>query len=207
MRGHHLVITLLLMSSCSYQTDTLNKEDYVEWFADNDELIKEKRSKYVELGVRYLPPGYLMLKDIENEGGYFTHAEQDSIEKQYSEALYFEIEVSAINPLASNLLQFGLKDYEEYKTRINYLNFHIDDFVKLTMDGREFSPILAHMESFSELSSRLIFRVAFAQVKARELTKNEIRLTFEDPCWRSGTNHFSFSLEHLNNLPKLALMQ
>lgn len=203
---HFIIVAIAMMSACSSnQTDRLDQEEYAQWMSSNTYLTKVKKSRYVDIQARYLPSDYMAWKEVTQQEALEEGTSFDSLKKIYSDAMYFEVIVQSNEKGMSNLLQQGALNYADYKERVNKLNFHANDFIELSIDGKTYEPVLFHFESASELSNRLVFHLAFVPEKGQEAPER-YQLTFEDPYWHSGINHFTFSSKHINNTPKLVLI-
>ncbi|TRX56138.1 hypothetical protein FNH22_17320 [Fulvivirga sp. M361] len=204
-----IIILLLanLLSSCGTGADIeLSISEYRKWLTSSENgLRKHKKGKLIDVSASFLPSDLLTYRELNASLAAYSGEMLDSIKTRYDNTLNFTIELSA-KQVGENLLWYGLTDYTSYQARIHKLNFNIENFISLKIMDATYYPVLSHFEGYNELSNKLIFHIAFAPTKVSlELPGTTVRLTFDDPYWRTGVNHFSFKKEDFDNIPELVI--
>lgn len=205
-----LILTLSIVGCTSYNPKQLQYNDYVEWVSKNKEsLSKVKDNRIISINAEFQPSDLLAYHEYKRSGKS-DDSDYDVILEKYQCGISFKISVKAKDQQV-NLLNYGISSYAEYSERINYLSFQIKEFTSITTNGYSYKPVLSHFEGYNEFSNRLIFHTVF-QPEEFDCGKyrqdfGDIRLTFEDPFWGAGVNHFTFNKEQLINIPQLILAQ
>lgn len=202
-----LSMMLALVLGCSNTADQLAWPEYQEWLKENAELIiKEKHINQLTLKAEYMPADLLAYQEYEESKSSANTTLFDSLRNQYVCGLSFKLSIIADNK-GANLMYTGISTMEEYKHRVNVLNFNNEEFLALTIGGEKYKPALSLFEGYNELSNRLTFNVVFTPKEfdcgVFEKDVDELTFTFEDPYWNTGVNHFLFRKTDLENIPKL----
>ncbi|MEL7002134.1 MAG: hypothetical protein AAFN93_05270 [Bacteroidota bacterium] len=209
-----IVLCLYLLPSCiKSSTDELSPAEYESWVIDNSENItRSKNVRGLSIEARYLPSQYMAYQDLERSSQPFDQMEFDKVLSEYQCSLNFQVMLEATSK-EDNLLRYNIRSYEEYKRVINDLNFQIPSFIYLTLGEVKYQPVLSHFEGYNEFSNKLVFHIAFnpeeyecGQFKSG-FNADKLRLTFDDPHWDTGMNHFTFKREHLEHLPQISLLK
>lgn len=205
-----LLIILLFngfLFGCGVSNDReLSISEYQRWLASSESgLRKNKTGRLVNINALFIPSDLMTYRELNALGLAYSVEVFDSVRSGYKKTLNFSVELQA-KETGQNLLWYGLTDYTSYQARIHELSFSIESFISLKVAEETYYPVLAHFEGYNELSNKLIFHVAF--MPGKEVLRSPgatIRLTFDDPCWRTGTNHFTFKKEDFDNMPQLAI--
>lgn len=206
MRINYAIIFFLVFA-CKTSNDRLEIEKYETWLLDADNgLYKAKTMNNVSITARFLPANYLAYKEFRSSDG----AAYDSILKAYQCGLTFEIELQAdkADKVYGNLLYYGIPDADALTQRTRYLNFKVSEFITLTYGDQVYEPILSNFEGYNSIGNKINFVVVFElpQFSCGNFTddsQNELILTYKDPYWDLGVNHFSFEKKYILNVPKL----
>ena len=89
----------------------------------------------------------------------------------------------------------GVSGYDEYKERMHYLNFKIQEDVSLSIGERKFEPVLSHLETGHELKHSRNILFVFSPDKPEDIevfrTERLLDFRFEDMVFGTGISHFS----------------
>jgi hypothetical protein len=179
---------------------------YLSWMKENQgEFEKVKKINQINLVANYYPAEFLAYQELVRSSVVIKE-DYDSVLMEYKCSLTFRIKL-APETRAFNLLQYNIASIEEYKARATYLTFSSAEFIYLTVDETTYTPVLTSYEGYNELSNELVFAAVFQPEEygcagfEQDITK--LRLTFEDPYWDMGVNHFTYDTEIIGNSPKI----
>jgi hypothetical protein len=107
-----------------------------------------------------------------------------------------------------NLLYYGVPDADALTQRTRYLNFNVSEFVTLTYGDQVYEPVLSNFEGYNSIGNKINFIVVFELPEYncgsfKDDSQNELRLTFKDPYWDLGVNHFTFEKKYILTVPNL----
>lgn len=204
-----ILLSLAFIISCTSRPSELPWRDYQEWLQNNDqEITKEKDINGLKMKAEFLPSDFLAYSEYEQLGSNATPGIFDSLLKEYKCGLSFKLSLLADEQTA-NLMYHGISTMNEYKQRVNLLSFYSEQFISLNVGDDQFKPVLAVFEGYNELSNRLTFSMVFTpqgyHCGVFDEEVQELKLTFDDPYWGTGTNHFLFRKGDIQNIPKLII--
>jgi len=207
-----LMLAVLILTSCG-RPKSLPAADYEKWVVGEESgLLQRKQINNVEVIARYMPAELLAYREFKA----FPETSFDSLKASYHCGLSFQVILRADkqNETYSNLMYFNLAGEQDLSARTHYLNFSVPEFIELKSDGNTYKPVLANFEGYSSLGNQLSFQVVFVFPEYecgvfKPVTSgndgDELVLTFSDPIWNLGVNHFTFEKKSLQELPKLEL--
>jgi hypothetical protein len=201
------VIIFCLIVACKTSNDRLEIGQFETWLSDTDNgLYKTKTTSNVDVTARFLPANYLAYKEYRSS----VNANYDSIVRAYQCGLTFEIELQAdkTDKMYGNLLYYGVPDADALTQRTRYLNFNVSEFVTLTYGDQVYEPVLSNFEGYNSIGNKINFIVVFELPEYncgsfKDDSQNELRLTFKDPYWDLGVNHFTFEKKYILTVPNL----
>jgi len=202
-----LVLTLVVLGCTSSEIpDELSWRDYLSWMKENQaEFEKGKKVNQINLSANYYPAEFLAYQELV-KSNFVVKADYDSVLQDYKCSLTFRIKLTPDNK-EFNLLRHNISSIEDYKARATYLIFSSAEFIYLTVDEITYTPVLTNYEGYNELSNELVFAVVFQpkEYSCNGLEKDveKLRLTFEDPYWDMGVNHFTYDAQTIGNTPKI----
>ena len=202
-----ILLLIGLIASCTTNGNRiLGISAYQKWLASSENgLQKHKRGKLVDIRASFLPSDMMTYRELAASTGAYSDELFDSVKLHYENTLNFMVALEA-RETGENLLWYGLTDYASYQARIHELSFRVENFISLKTLNTTHYPVLSHFEGYNEFSNKLVFHVAFAfDQNGHEPIGPTIRLTFDDPYWKTGINHFTFKKEDFDNVPKLVL--
>jgi len=196
----NVLIILLLFSSCKKQ-EFKDINEYYKWSGDpENNITKSFKSNDYNISVRYLIPDYLAYKETCNNN--FQH--YDSLRYIYSNSLSFIVTFED-NHHKSDPVMNNSESFEQFKTKIYNFNFHAAEYVSLTIDGHEFSPVLFTFENGYDMDTRRSFYVVFDK-KAGDIV-NTVNLNVDDQIFYSGLHHFQFNMSDIKNNPEFSFIK
>lgn len=193
-------VVLMMFYSCS---DKINKEeDFLRWLNnDKNGLVKRQRANNFILSMKYMPSNYLDYIECKNE-------ENKSVKgvnyQSFNNSLTFLFMVDTDSKYSMNdITRYDVYSLQEYKSRINKLNFFLKDHIYLKVKGGgKIKPVLTSFQNIYEINNRKIFYIVF-QKDAVIDNLNNINICFEDVFLDTGVNQFLFRKEDIDNIPKL----
>lgn len=200
-------LSLFVLLSCDRTPGALAPKEYGAWLADPDNgLYKSRKINGITLDARFLPAEYQAYRSYRPEQG----VPFDSAVQSYKCGLAFQVTLQAekSNVTYSDLMYYNVPDQQELSNRMRYLSFNIQEFITLTSDSTTYEPVLSNFEGYNALANKISFIVAFVLPEYHcgtfDSVLEPLQLTFQDPYWEMGTNHFSFEKKVIMNLPKLS---
>jgi hypothetical protein len=204
MRFFSYILILLWCQSCHSDFDS-EKELY-KWMADEKNgLVKSKDMGRVIFKIKYLPPEYVAFNEIKNKKNY-SKATVDSLVNEFSKTknflMTFEFKDKSTG---DNVLMNGTENYNEYKERIEKLNFGLDEYLSMNTDKGEFIPLLWTLENTYTLGDKRSLYIVFGDNKSESVLLNapELDLVFNDEIFYTGISHFVFKKDQLDAVPKI----
>lgn len=200
------VFFLLLLSSCQKETVT-SPQEYFRWMNDEENgLVRTRYVNGLEVKVKYLPPQYLAYQELENLESY-TPYQKDSIMDQYKSNLAFVMSIGSDERKEEgiDIMYKNVRDYREYAERTYNMNFEMEEFITLSADGKEYSPVLSAMENIYGLDSKRNILFVFAPNGKSDHTFQEaekLDFIYKDELFDLGTNHFVFKKEAIQSVPE-----
>ncbi len=194
----------ILMFSCQKkQLDS--KEKLYEYLADSSNgLVKERDLGALKVKIKYLPKEYIIYNELKTKNDY-TKKEIDSLTKIYSGMETFLMTLDFKKQAPNNVLMEGLTSYEEYKARIEQLNFTLDEYVLMNEDTPAQQPLLLwSLENTYTVGTKRNITLVFAKDSSKK--SDEYNISFKDDIFYSGISHYRFNKKDINNLPEIAIL-
>jgi len=202
------LFTVLLIALGGCKPDRLKIDSYKAWIdKEGHGLIKKRVINGVSLEGRFLPGEYQAYQD------YQANPQQslDSVLSAYKCGLTFHISLQADKETGDyrNLMYYNTHSQEEITERTRQLSFNASDFTELLYKGKHYVPVLSVFEGYNPIANRislmLVFNVVDYPCGTDVDDSGEFDLTFYDPYWELGTNHFLFEKKDLMNVPGLII--
>ncbi|RYD54593.1 MAG: hypothetical protein EOP56_18890 [Sphingobacteriales bacterium] len=192
----------LSIGSCSNSIKTI--DEYNAWLNESrNGCIKTKTIAGINVDVKYQPPSYVVLKQLSARKG-MSEASRDSIMAVQNKLLTFLITIGPDKNLAKekragSVMYEGISNQGEYNERVLQMNFFMEQYVRLYIDGKEQQPVLALVENLYELSDSRTFVLVFAPLTANEnlLKGKEYLFEYDDPFFNLGKVQMNFAGEKL----------
>jgi hypothetical protein len=202
------LITLLYFSilgiflSCNKQKQiSISHIDKYFELLNNEEngLIKSRSANGYEIKVKYLPIDYLIYK---NHKDNLNENNLDTLKSKYKNALAFIMTIG-LKDDAKDIMYSDIDSYKEYASRLQDLNFSVDQKLNLLINKVQYTPVSTNFENTYGLrNSRDIFVVY--NIPDREIRPNGILdFIYDDQWFETGKNHFRFSTNDILNFPTI----
>lgn len=199
-------IGFIFLSSCGgFSTE----QDLYKWISDEKNgLIKTKDMGGVIIKVKYLPAEYLVYNEV--KGKHYSQAQVDSLTAEFKKTRSFlmTLEFKKTNS-GDNVLASGTDHYNEYKERIEKLNFALDEYVTIKTEDAELAPVLWTLENTYTVGNKRNLYITFGDEKIEEVFKesSKLDLVFNDEIFYTGIAHFVFDNKQLQSVPKIKFWQ
>lgn len=207
---HKIFFVLLCSSGLSGCSDTLKTEkELFMWLNDAENgLIKVKRINGMKLTAKYLPPEYLVHKELKAASDPAA-ANKDSLLNWYKHNYTFLINIAPDeeNEKEIDVMKMGVTNYEQYREKFMTMNFDMAQYIHLEVDGQELIPVLTNLENVYGLTRDANIYLVFSpgeQIK-KENSAAKLDLVFNDEIFNTGINHFTFSGKDIREMPSINL--
>lgn len=181
----------------SPSTLELPAKDYIEYVTDSQSsLILTKDISDFSYTVQFLPAELMVLRELKSDT--LTKKKIQLKLNELNELQYFIFSIEN-NKSGKELLKYGLENEIEYQARLDYFSFRMQDDIKLIDGSDTLSCELFHFERTFDLSPRLVFNVAFKNLK----TNNSKVFAFNDFIFKNGAINLKFDKSTFNNIPKI----
>ena len=205
------MIILMSLTFVACQQGFNSPKEMHRWMSDpTNGMIISKQSANKELTMKYLPADFLVYKELkENQN---TSKELiDSIKKHYVNSRSFLLTIKYKNDEPYDPVYEGIYSYDELNQRKQDMHFSFGQYIKLvTTDGREYRPVLSHMEETYGLQKHRNIHLVFSPVDKNQidiLDTEELDIVFDDRIFNTGIHHFIFEKENIDKQLKLNFLQ
>jgi hypothetical protein len=203
-KGYIGMLFLLVLFACN--TTTVNTyEEYLAWLNDSENgLTMDKKAGGIIIKVKHLPSNYLAYQDLLHQSQVNKDI-VDSLINNYDKSLTFLLNIGVDgNTKKGDVMYHDVKNYEEYKKKLYNMNFDIEKNISLTINEKEYFPVLAHLENVYGLTESRNIMVVFVPETENEQSfydAKEIAFTYDDELFNTGISHFVFKRKNINNIP------
>ncbi len=194
-----------LLVSCT-QHSVSSAKQFSAWI--NDESNGCKVSKEVNgmiLEVKYLPPAFIALKDLETSQS--PRVTFDSLYNSYQYSTTFLLTFKPKDQeKGPDVMYKDVPDYKAYVERSMTLNFDLESKLMLKTDKDEYKPVLSSLENTYGLSKgRSVYMVFTAKARKEELDQAAFYdLVYTDDIYDLGILHFMFDYRSIKkHLPEV----
>jgi hypothetical protein len=200
-----VVLVCCLLTSCKKEFKS-EAEFYKFWNDKTNGLKKEKIVNDFKITVKYMPVDYLTYNEIKSERSKFNKMMLDSVKSKYQNSRTFLLTIEPINEKKDmDLLFQGATSFEEYKMRINMLNFNPGEYVKINAKDKSHLPVLSTMENAYNIDVKKNLYLVFAN-ENNLLNEPELDFEFNDMIFETGINHFVFQKKDIDNIPSFKFL-
>jgi hypothetical protein len=166
--------------------------------------IKEREINGVRVTVKYQPPNYQVLKELESNSDSYRALgrKSGSLKMKQQRLITFLMSISPAESMEKKkgVMYEGVEGYGDYVQRVMATNFYMDHYLKLYIDGVSYEPVLSTVENVYELSQARNFVVVFAVDSVNKLKKgDDFLFVYDDPFFNMGKLQFDFSGDRLRN--------
>jgi hypothetical protein len=176
-------------------------EEYVGWVeAKENGLKKEKTIEDIKFTAQYKPYQYVICEEARTNALPDTTFKKKTGELNGMQYYNLRIEVKDGN---GELLKYGVASASEYKQRVNYFSFGMQNDIKL-VEGNDTLPcLLYHYERAYDVVPYGTFLLAFPLSKN---SNSDRTLIFFDRGFNKGIIKFFYRGVDINNQPQLQVI-
>jgi hypothetical protein len=197
-----LGVFLLVSYSCQQRVIT-DKKEYFNYLSDpKNGLIKEKETSDIKIKVKYLSSDFLAFNQLRESKKVSTDL-KDSIRKTFDNSITFILNIGPSDELYGDITRLGLENYKEFAERIEEMAFNAGEWIRLTVNEKEYRPVLTKLESINAIENSRNFIVVFSSEKntKKDLRNYDLCFTYTDDLFHTGTNKFIFRTEDIEKVP------
>ena len=202
------VLCFALLFACGSSGEVNSEEAYVKWLNnEKNGLIKTKYIGELKLTVKYLPPDYVVYREVKSGSKKYSKEEK---EKMLAEAKNTRTFILTIGPDerkkgTGDIMFYNVKGEEDYTFRAEALNYNMDKYVYIGTGKISHAPKLHVLENTYGLTTHRDVYLVFADDDEKKdlLKADTLDFVFNDEIFGTGISHFSFSRKDLNNVPAI----
>lgn len=200
-----LVGAFLSLKYSLSSTSISNITQYNKWLNNNHNgCLAAHTIGGVSINVKYQPPSYLILKDINNRPYQDRTKAIDSMLDIQKKSLTFLMTIGPANDNKPSIMNEGVENYSQYVKRVLTTNFFMDSYISLYIDDVAYKPAMVLVENVYELSNQRNFLIVFVPDGKTSLpVGKDYVLVYNDPVFNMGKVQFDFQgtdLSKANNL-------
>ena len=204
MISYYVLFLFIIFASC--RKSEIKPEDFHAWLHDMENgLIREKVIKGFKITALYLPPEYLVMKEIKSLPFVPGEDQTDSLFNYYQNNLTFMLTIAPEKKGENkDVMFFEVFNETAYKKRVQEMNFNIDSYVRLQTGGNTLYPVLHNFENTYGLTPYRNIHLVFQN--DADLTGNDtVELIFEDQIFLTGISHFVFEGKQMTDIPGIRM--
>lgn len=199
---HIGLLAVLLLVNAGCNTSVTNIANFNEWLNDpKNGCIVSKTIAGIDVTVKYLPPAYGALRALEraNDG----RSGIDTVMSEQNKTTTFLMSLGVNKEIQeergkSSIMYEGVEDHKAFEERLLSMNFFMERYCSLYVDGIAHQAVIATTENLYELSDSRNFMIIFVSDKSENITDGrECTFIYEDPFFKMGKVQFNFSGESL----------
>jgi hypothetical protein len=200
------VLTIGFTTGCAKMQKIDTLPVYLHWLnkAENG-LVKIRYINGIELKAKFLPAEYRAYNEL-NGSSEYTARQKDSIMEIYKNSICIMLTIGPDERerKGGDIMTRSVATYKEYASRVNDMNFKMEEYIKLKAGAEEFRPVLSSMENVYGLDvGRNILLVFVPDKKGPNplLSAENLDFVYADELFDLGTNHFLFSRKDIDQIP------
>ncbi len=182
------------------KNETLIPSDYVRWVQESDNgLIHKKTIGDLDFSLQYKPYDYIISMEERSDSIRASIQKEKLVELEGMEYYDFKIKLNSEN---GELLKHNLKSTDEYKKRVEYFAFTMQNDIWM-VDGNDSIPCsLFHFERGYDAAPYSTFLIGFP-IRAIKNSNAEKTFVYYDKNFDKGIIKFTLDKNKLVNIPKL----
>lgn len=197
------ILALFSLTRCGPKVIT-DYRAYLKYLADKENgLVKEKTVAGITYRLKHLPSEYILYSSISDINQKSKH-QKDSLRRVNANSVTFLLNVGLENTtLKTDITRLDVSSYSEFANRIEKMAFKAQEWIKLKVKDKEFSPSIVRLETLNSVETSRNFLVVFNAEKNTpyEILKNDICFIYEDELFDTGVNKFLFNKSDFENFP------
>ena len=200
----------LAVFACGCKQEYSNTADFNAWLNNKDNACYiEKDIAGIAVGMKYLPPAYKTLQAAELNKKLKKYADQDSLMQLSNKTMSFLMTIAPANNRkvekggqSPNVMYEGITNYSEFAERVTSMNFFMDQYIKMYVNGDSIKPAMVLVENVYELSDKRLFNIAFVSDSIPKKS-NEYIVVYSDPYFGMGDVQFSIKQKDIDKANQL----
>lgn len=170
---------------------------------DECTLRKSQTIAGYKFAAYYLPPEYIVLKDMQKAGIQPEKTMVDSLVQKQGNSLTFILEIGPDDNHKFDAITGRLSSKGEFYSRVEKLNFQLDENLELILGGSvKYTPVLVHMENTYEIENVRKIIVVFSVPDFQKQTlSNDFDFSWNDTVYHTGIHHFIISASSRKSSP------
>ena len=188
-------VFFLLLGSC--HTDALSINQYINWLKDNNEKLSVTIPKgALNFRIEFQPLEIMALREL----GEFEHVKPaifDSVLSEYRGLEYYQLSIRG----ASDLLQYGISDKQEFYERVEYYSFQMQNDLRMIVAQDTMSCKLFHFERNYGTAPFVTFSLAFEVPEV----KGDRRIQYHESVFGYEWIEMTLLQENIDNIPTIKL--
>lgn len=205
-----ITFVCLLLFACSCKQKYSSTSEFNKWLNNKENgCYVEKDIAGISVSFKYLPPSYKVLQAVELSNKLKKSVDADSLATLSNKTMSFlmtiapsgDKKVTKGDP-SPHVMYEGVANYSEFAERVTTMNFFMDQYIKMYVDGDSVKPVMVLAENTYELSEKRLFDIAFVSEK-KILDNGEYIIVYSDPYFGMGDIQFSFrqkNIDKANNI-------
>ena len=152
--------------------------------------------------IKYLPNDYLVYNELKGNKA-ITSTMIDNVKASYNNTITFMMIMGPDKEESFDITRVGVVDYQEFAQRLEEMNFSMKQYVNLSINGKEYYPELAQMESTYglEQNRKILFVFKAIDEEGNKILNNDFQFVYADELFNTGINKFKFKLDDINKMP------
>lgn len=202
-----LILTILLNGCNPGKIDS--EQRLYAWVNDLDNgLVKTRYINGIRLTAKYLPPEFLAYKEWATSGETKPHYHSLLEVYKHNRTFLLTIGPDDREVAGGDVMFYDVLNKEDFRQRVQDLNFEIGKYISLSAGNRQFAPKLHALENTYGLGKHRNIYLVFANDESNGslLTGKKLDLRFNDEIFQTGISHFVFEKQDLDGLPELKFL-
>jgi hypothetical protein len=195
----------LMLVSC--KPKLLDVPEYLNWINDTGNgLVVYKSINDIQIKALYLSPEYRLYLEG-NKGKGISAQTRDSLLLNFKNQIAFLVKIAPSKSNGGDIMLKNILNYPEYKSRMENMNFHFQEFFELKAGKSAIKPLAYSFENTYGLTTYRNAILVFSKNQFADLTEltnyKWLDLIYYDEIFKTGISHFVFDTEVINDIPKL----
>ncbi len=180
----------------------LEPEDFVDYVRHADHLNKKKLVDGVEYRLTALPSEFMACNEFKSND--ISLSEFRSALNGYEGTEYYQLQIE-VPGVAAEIASVNLTSQQEYRDRISYLAFSMQNDLKVVDEnGVEVPCSVYHFERTYNVTPYSTFLIGFETGPVAKSMERTVVL--EDNLFNNGLIKFNWSKDQLSNIPQIKLL-
>ncbi len=195
---------LIGLSFLSCSRSSLEPKAYIKWVGQEENgLIKVKDVGGLNLAVKYIPNDYLVYKDIKSQKLECSNAVKDSLMEFYKHGYAFLLTMGPTNKEHGDIMMANVGSKEEFNDRVMEMNFNIQEYIHIEVNGKEIYPALASLDNIYGLKNERSIYVLFTDEDGEINKADHYAFVYDDQIFNTGISKFKYLSSDIKSIPEI----